>query len=162
MGNPTLVGLLIEVLDALAAVFSVLGQVVVAAVCDTFELVPTPGEEIFDIGGTRAVVAQFVRVVFTHANDVFGHAEVEIPGHALGLPVVVPLLTFVWRNEVLHLHLFELTGSEDKVARRDLVTEALADLGDTKRGLLAAGVEHVHEVDEHALSGLRAQVDLVA
>src|SRR5690606_13172384 len=57
-----------------------------------------------------------------------------------------------------HLHLLELARAEDEVARRDLVAEALADLGDAERGLHAGAREHVREVHEDALGGLGAQV----
>ena len=60
------------------------------------------------------------------------------------------------------LHLLELAGAEDPVLRSDLVAEALADLGDAERRLLAAGLEHVGEVDEHALRGLGSHVGLGA
>ena len=68
----------------------------------------------------------------------------------------------VGRDEELHLHLLELAGAEDEVARGDLVAEGLADLGDPERGLAPRELEDVLEVDEDALRGLRPQVDLGA
>ena len=62
------------------------------------------------------------------------------------------------RHEELHLHLLELTGAEDEVARGDLVAERLADLRDAERRLLAGRGLHVLEVDEDALGRLGAQV----
>src|SRR5215218_4923484 len=61
-------------------------------------------------------------------------------------------------DEELHLHLLELAGSEDEVSRRDLVAERLADLTDTKRGLLPAGRDDVGEVDKNALGGLWTKI----
>ena len=61
-------------------------------------------------------------------------------------------------DEELHLHLLELPGAEDEVARGDLVAERLADLADAERRLLAGRLHHVGEVDEDALRGLRPQV----
>ena len=52
-------------------------------------------------------------------------------------PVLVPLLVGAGLDEELHLHLLELAGAEDEVARRDLVAERLADLADAERRLLA-------------------------
>jgi hypothetical protein len=72
-------------------------------------------------------------------------------------PVLVPLLVRARLDEELHLHLLELAGAEDEVARRDLVAERLALLADAERDLLPAGGEHVLVVDEDALGGLRAQ-----
>jgi hypothetical protein len=48
----------------------------------------------------------------------------------------VPLLVGAGLDEELHLHLLELAGAEDEVARRDLVAERLADLPDPERDLL--------------------------
>src|SRR4029078_3229596 len=74
--------------------------------------------------------------------------------------VLVPLTGVVGRYEELHLHLLELARPEDEVARRDLVAERLADLGDPERRLLARELQDVLEVDQDALGGLRPQVDL--
>jgi hypothetical protein len=64
-------------------------------------------------------------------------AEVDVPAGALVDPVLVPVLVGAGLDEELHLHLLELAGAEDEVARGDLVAEALADLGDAERRLLA-------------------------
>ena len=69
------------------------------------------------------------------------------------------LLGVVGRDEVLHLHLLELERAEDEVARRDLVAERLADLGDAERRLAPREAEDGLEVEEDALRGLGAQVD---
>ena len=74
-------------------------------------------------------------------------------------PVLVPLGRVRRRHEELDLHLLELARAEDEVARRDLVAERLADLRDPERRLAARELEHVLEVDEDALRGLRAQED---
>ena len=70
----------------------------------------------------------------------------------------MPLLGGRRLDEELHLHLLELAGAEDEVARGDLVAKALADLPDTERRLLARGRHHVGEVDEDALRGLGTQI----
>src|SRR5690606_7854775 len=46
----------------------------------------------------------------------------------------------------------------DEVAGRDLVAEALADLGDAERRLAPGGRHDVEEVDEDALCGLGPQI----
>ena len=63
-------------------------------------------------------------------------------------------------DEELHLHLLELAGAEDEVARGDFVAERLADLGDAEREFGARGGEDVVEVDEDALRGFGAQPHL--
>src|SRR4029079_12809844 len=77
-------------------------------------------------------------------------------------PDLVPLFRFGGRHEELHLHLLELARAEDEVAGGYPVAEGLADLGDPEGRLLAGEAEHVLEVDEDALRGLRPQVDLRA
>ncbi len=84
--------------------------------------------------------------------------EAEVPAEPLVEPVLEPLLGLGRRHEVLHLHLLELAGAEDEVLRGDLVAERLAHLGDAERRLLAGGLEHVGEVDEHALGRLGPEV----
>src|SRR5437763_11770988 len=85
-------------------------------------------------------------------------AEVLVPAHPLLEPVLEPLLGVLRRDEELHLHLLELASAKDEVARRDLVAEALADLRDPERRLLARELEVVLEVQEDALGGLGSQV----
>ena len=106
-------------------------------------------------------MAELVGVVGPQAQQLGGDAQVDVPLAALAAPVLVPLGGLLGRHEELELHLLELAGAEHEVARRDLVAEALADLRDAERRLLAAGVEHVLEVHEHALRRLGPQVDLV-
>src|SRR6185437_4295916 len=85
-------------------------------------------------------------------------AEIDVPSEALVDPALVPFLVGAGRDEELHLHLLELPGPEDEVARGDLVAEGLSDLADAERDLLPRRLQHVAEVDEDALRGLRAQV----
>ena len=82
-----------------------------------------------------------------------------VPIETGGEPVVEPLRRLVRWNEELHLHLLELTRTEDEVPGSDLVAERLADLCDAKRRLLARKLEHVLEVDEDALGSFWTQVD---
>ncbi len=83
---------------------------------------------------------------------------VHEPAQPLLTPVLVPARPVLGRDEVLHLHHFELTRPEDEVARGDLVPERLADLGDAERRLLAGSGLDVEEVHEDALGGFGAQV----
>ena len=101
---------------------------------------------------------ELVGVVRAQPQVVGPDAEVHVPALALREPVLEPSLGVGGRHEELHLHLLELARAEDEVAGRDLVAERLADLGDPERGLLARELQHVLEVDEDALCGLRAQI----
>ena len=68
MGHIAGVGSLVEVLQLLAGMLGVLGEVKVTAVGHTFEFAPTPREGELHIGGGRRVVRQLVGVVGTHAQ----------------------------------------------------------------------------------------------
>ena len=134
-----LLGPLVEVLELLAGELGVLGEVEVAAVGDPLELRPADREQVLDVGGGRGVVRELVGVVGAEPQVVGADPELECTSasrssiqrlyHSLGL---------VGRDEELHLHLLELAGAEDEVARGDLVAERLADLGDPERRLACA------------------------
>ena len=136
-------------------------EVEVGAVGDALQLAPLAAgepEAVLDVHGALGVVRQLLRRVLEVPQVVAAHPEVDVPAGALVDPVLVPLLVGAGHDEELHLHLLELTGAEDEVARRDLVAERLADLADAERRLLARGLHDVREVDEDALRGLRTQV----
>jgi hypothetical protein len=71
--------------------------------------------------------------------------------------VLVVLLVSPRLDEVLHLHLLELTGAEDEVARSDLVAERLAGLRNAERELAAHRCLDLDKVHEDPLSGLGTQ-----
>src|SRR6266851_2747572 len=98
-------------------------------------------------------------VVIAHA--IFAQAQVlHVPPQPFLAPVVEPLVVLGRLHEILHLHQLEFAHSEDEVARRDLVPESLPLLGDSKGNPHPRRVDDVLEVDEHALRGLRPEVDL--
>src|SRR5487761_2248326 len=135
-----------------------LGQVVVAAIRDTLELVPTPRVEELNIRGAARVVRQIRRGVLVEPQHLLGDAEPEVPVVAGLDPVAVPLVGLTRGDEELHLHLLELAGSKHEVLRGYLIAERLSDLCDAERRLLAHGREHVREIREHALGRLGPQV----
>ena len=77
-------------------------------------------------------------------------------------PVVEPLQIRSRHAEELKLHLLKLADTEDEVARRNLVAEALANLAYAERQLAARRARNIREVDEDALSRFRTQIDFVA
>ena len=158
VGHVALTGGLVEVLEPLPRRRCVGLEVEVGSVGDALELVPSPREEELHVRGTRRVVGQLVGVVVAQPELRLGDAQPEIPAVPLVQPVLEPVLGLGGRDEVLHLHLLELTGPEDEVLRGDLVAERLAHLGDPEGWPLARGLEHVGEVDEHPLGGLRPEV----
>ena len=70
------------------------------------------------------------------------------------------LFIFSGHYEILYLHGLEFAGPEDEVAGRNLISESLANLRDAERQALACRVQHVFEIHEDALGGLRPQVSL--
>ena len=133
-------------------------EVEVAAVGDALELAPAPRVEVLDVRGRARIVGELLGIVVAQPQPVGAHAERVVPGEALLLPVLVLRDRVGGVAEVLHLHLLELEHAEREVPRRDLVAERLADLRDAERQPPARALQHVVEVHEHALRGLRPQV----
>ena len=96
-----------------------------------------------------------------HSHVFFRQAEIDEPFSAEVTPVWIPLVVCTWLTEEFHFHLFKLSGTENEVTRGDLITEALADLANTKRQFLTHGSLYVSEVYEHALCCFRTQIDCV-
>ena len=159
VGDVVLVGLAVEVLQALAGSLLMAAQVVVGAVGNAPQLAPVGEREgIFDISGGTAVESQLCGLVVTQAQVLLLDAQAQQPVLAVILPVSEPLQVGARLAEELALHLLELAGTEGEVARRDLVAEGLADLADAEGQLAAGGALDVGKVDEDALCGLRAEV----
>ncbi len=149
---------LVEVLELLARELGVLGEIEIAAVGDPLELRPADREEVFDVARARGVMRELIGIVRAQAQVIGADPELRVPALALREPVLEPLLGLGGRDEELHLHLLELARAEDEVPGGDLVAEGLPDLRDPEGRFLARELEHVLEVDEDALRGLRAQV----
>ena len=81
-----------------------------------------------------------------------------MPLHAPLAPALEPFSIRSRLHEELHLHLLEFAGSEDEVARRDLISKRLADLRDSERDLLPRGLKHVQIIHIDALGRFRPQV----
>ena len=84
-----------------------------------------------------------------------------MPFQTFFLPFLEPFDLGARAYEELHLHLFELSHSEDELTGDDFVAECLSCLCDAERNLHAACLLHVEVVDEDTLSCLRTQIDSV-
>ena len=136
-------------------------KVEIGAVRHTLQLPPAEREVVLDVGGLLRVVGEALLWMVEEAEAVGPDAEhLLVPAHPLGPPVLEPAVVIAGFDEVLHLHQLELAQPEDEVPRCDLVAEGAALLGDAERDADAGRVEHVLEVHEHALGGLRPEVDL--
>src|SRR4029077_1695435 len=135
-----------EVLELLAGELRVPAEVVVGAVVDALELVPSEGKRELDVGRRGGGVRPLGVRVVAKTELLFRDALVEMPRQARLLPLVVEPRRIGGAAEVLHLHLLELARPEDEVAWRDLVAEGLPDLRDPERKLLPRGLLDVLEV----------------
>ena len=133
-------------------------QVEVAAMRDPFEFPPAPREVHLDVDGATGIVGELLLVVVAEAQVLRAQAQRAVPAHALRFPVLEPLEAGPRIAEELHLHLLKLARAEDELAGGDLVAKRFADLRDAEREAAARTVEHVLEVDEHPLRGLRPHV----
>jgi len=136
----------------LARCLGVLAQVVVAPRRNTPQLLHAEGILEHDIHGPLRVEREFLLRVRVKREMRLGQTDREQPLPAPLDPLLVAFVPVgILVDEILHLHLLKLARAEDEVARRDLVAERLANLRNAERQLHAAGVDHVLEIDEHAL-----------
>jgi hypothetical protein len=133
------------------------GQVVVGAVGDALELAPLAAGEVelvLDVDGALGVVRQLLLRVLEQRRRSGSMPWSTYQAKRSSIQRWCHCSSVAGLDEELHLHLLELAGAEDEVAGRDLVAEALADLADAERRLLARRLLHVEVVDEDALRGL--------
>ena len=83
-----------------------------------------------DVGSGIGVVCQLLMVVETVV--LVAHAQCLVPCQTVFLPVFKPFHLRARLAEELHLHLLELTHTEDELACDNLVAERLADLADAE------------------------------
>ena len=157
-GSVRLVEFGIEVLYLLAAILSVLREVEVGTRVDTFHFLETEGHQELDVGSGIGIVRQFLVVM--EAIFLIAQAEGFVPTEAELFPMFEPLHLGAGFYEELHLHLFKLAHTEDKLASHYLVTEGFTYLCDTERYLHATGLLNVEVVDEYTLCRLGTEVDL--
>ena len=159
MRNIAGLGHFVEPVELLARDVAMLGQVEVAASGDALELLHAEGELEHDVRGTLRIVGELLGRVRVEGELGARDTDGFEPSQAAFDPILVgggPIGS--WRDKVFDLHLLELTGAEDEVARIDFVAESLTDLGDAEGQLHAACVDDVLEVDEDALGGLRTEI----
>ena len=94
----------------------------------------------------------------SQTHFVFLDTKRKQPVAAEGSPVLEPIHVRAGLTEELQLHLLKLSGTEGKVAGRNLVTEGLSDLSDTEGNLLSGSTLDILEVNKNTLSGLGTQI----
>src|SRR5262249_1417218 len=135
--NDVLLALFVEIRQRLAAPLRMLLEIEVGTVGDAHQLAPADGEVVLDVDGALGVVRELVRLVLAKTEIGVLQAVPPEPREAVLDPAIVPVLVggpavdgVVRIDEVLDLHLLELTSAKDEVARRDLVAERASRLGD--------------------------------
>src|SRR5215475_5918057 len=159
IGNDLLLGLFVEILKRLAAKLGVLFEIIVGAIGDSLKLAPAHGEKILDVDASFGIVGQFVRFMLALPNVLRSYAVALVPCKALHDPLLMPCFVRPRHTEKLDLHLLELTGAERKIARRDLISKRLTDLGDSERQFLPRSLKDIVEVDKDSLSGFRPEIN---
>ena len=87
------------------------------------------------------------------------HAKSFVPLQTCFFPLAEPFEFFAGTNKKLHLHLFELTHTENKLTCNNLVAESLTYLCDTKRNAHTSGFLHIQEVNKNTLCCFRTQIN---
>ena len=163
VGDVPAAGGLVEVLQLLARVLGVLGEVVVRPLRDALQLAPTPRGT-----GTRRRRCRPSSGTARRRRAAGGGASRPgCPGRRTRPCARAHQYSYQRGPSSGGTKNSSSICSNSRVrkmkfAGADLVAEALADLGDAEGRLLAAGLQHVGEVHEHALRRLGPQVDLGA
>jgi len=76
------------------------------------------------------------------------------------LPGFKPIKLGTRFNKELHLHLFKLTHTEDKLTGNDFVTERLTNLSNTERYFHTTGLLHIQVIHENTLCRLWTEINL--
>ena len=95
-----------------------------------------------------------------HAERIALHTERKQPAEAVILPIAEPFELGSGLAEEFKLHLLKFTYAEDEVARGDFVSEGFAHLSHAERDFAAGGALYILKVNEYALRGLRAEINL--
>ena len=148
----------VEVFDVFTRIFLVLRQVEVRAAVYPLHLFESKGHLELYIGSGIGVVCQLFVVV--EAIFAVAKSERPVPTHTEMFPVVEPLHLLARTDKKLHLHLLELTHTEDKLPCHYLIAECLAYLCYTERYLHSARLLHVEEIDKNTLCRLGTEIDL--
>ena len=131
-------------------------QVIICSVSNTPQFAPSKREEEFYVCSCFAVETQLFFVMVTVTNFVFFKAKGAQPVKAELLPVSKPLEVCIRFTEEFKFHLLELTCTECKVTRCDLVTERFTDLADTERNFFTGCSLYVLKVDKDTLCCFRS------
>ena len=147
----------VGIVEVCAGEFLVLGEVVIAAVVNTHELiVAATWVVVFNIPSVFGVEDEVF--VLVPVKVLFFDAEAEEPVPLFLFDALVVVFVFAGLNEILRIGLFELAAAEEEVTRRDFVTEGFADLGDTEGDFDAASIDDVLKIEIDTLAGFARKI----
>src|SRR3989344_7984174 len=73
-------------------------------------------------------------------------------------PLFKIFLPIILSYEIFYFHLLKFSVAKDKITRRNLISESLTDLSDTKRQCRMMGINHVFKIDKNTLRSFWTQV----
>src|SRR5690606_34423590 len=111
-----------------------------------------------NIAGCVGIVCQIEVIVKTII--VLTKAKGAVPFHSSFFPEFIPLHLFTWLNKELHFHLLELTHSENKLTRYNLIAKCFSNLCYSKRNFHSSRFLYVKKVYKYSLCCFRTQINL--
>ena len=133
-------------------------KVVIGAVGYAPKLAPAEREQVLEVARRFGVERQLGFVVVAYAQVFLFDAQFLQELEAVVFPVFKPFEVGVRLAEKFHFHLLELAQTENKVAGRYFVAEALAYLAYSERHARPSRTGHVFEVYENALRRFGAKI----
>src|SRR5690606_31518737 len=151
--------LFIKVFQFFTAELLMTTKIKVRTIVHSFELTPSDRELILDINSGLGIVGQFVGTMLMKAKFFAPKAVLDMPLKTPFFPFFKPIHIRAGTDEILHFHLFEFTGSKNKISRRDFVPKRFTDLRDSERNLLPHRLLNIQEIHEDPLRRFRSQIN---
>ena len=95
----------------------------------------------------------------SRTEHLFLHSKAVKPVLAVVLPIRKPFQIGIRLTEKLQFHLFELSCTESKVSRCNLISERLSNLRNTEGQFLSRRSLHILKVHKNALCGFRTKIN---
>src|SRR5438552_843073 len=158
MRNESLLRLIIKILERFTATFLVLLQIVVSAIRNAFELLPSKREIVFDVVGALGIKGALSTRYIQHVQFRTPNTDVLVKLQPFFQPVIEPFHPLLCPAKIFQLHLLEFAGAEREIARIDFITKGFSNLCDPEWQLLARHFEDVLELNEDRLRRFRPQI----
>ncbi len=123
----------------------------------TFHLLEAERHLEFYVGGSIGIVCKFLMVMI--AIFLIAQAKSLVPFQTRFLPFFEPFQFRTGTHEELHLHLLELTHTENELTCYNFVAESLANLRNTEGNAHTTRFLHIEVVHEDSLRRFRTQIN---